>query len=110
MFILTRRTSLHQKLAAMLVVTSSLAESTKDGDPIELNGAFHIICAILKLVAASLAEAKLGALFLNMQETKALQLILAELGQHNNCWNCQQHNQMAKIMSNGDEILLVVRW
>jgi hypothetical protein len=50
-----------------------------NGDPIKLNGAIHITCAILKLVAASAAEAKLGALFLNVQEAKVLQLILVEL-------------------------------
>jgi hypothetical protein len=36
-----------------------------NGDPIKLNRAIHIACTILKLVAASAAEAKLGALFLN---------------------------------------------
>ncbi len=39
-----------------------------NGDPIKLNGAIHITCAILKHVAASTAEAELGALCLNMQE------------------------------------------
>jgi hypothetical protein len=34
-----------------------------DGDPIRLNGAIHITCTILKLVAALVAEAELGALF-----------------------------------------------
>jgi hypothetical protein len=43
-----------------------------NGDPIKLNGAIHITCTILKLVAASTAEAKLGALFLNPQEAKVL--------------------------------------
>jgi hypothetical protein len=43
-----------------------------DGDPIKLNGAIHITCAILKLVAVSAAEADLGALFLNAQEAKIL--------------------------------------
>jgi hypothetical protein len=52
----------------------------QDGDPIKLNGAIHITCNILKLVAASAAEAELGALFLNAQEAKVLQLILTELG------------------------------
>ncbi len=51
-----------------------------DGDPIKLNEAIHITCTILKLVAASTAEAELGALFLNAQEAKVLRLILAELG------------------------------
>jgi hypothetical protein len=50
------------------------------GDPIKLNGAIHVSCTILKLVAASAAEAKLGALFLNAQEAKVFRLILAELG------------------------------
>jgi hypothetical protein len=51
-----------------------------DGDPLKLNGAIHITCTILKLVAASTTEAELGALFLNAQEAKVLQLILLELG------------------------------
>ena len=33
---------------------------------IKLNGNIHITCAILKLVAASVSEAELGALFLNV--------------------------------------------
>jgi hypothetical protein len=50
-----------------------------DGDPIKLSRAIHITCAILKFVAASAEEAELGALFLNAQEAKVLQLILTEL-------------------------------
>jgi hypothetical protein len=42
--------------------------SPKDGDPIKLNGAFFTLCAIVKFVVASAAEAKLGALFLNCKE------------------------------------------
>jgi hypothetical protein len=38
------------------------------GNPIKLNGAFFTLCAILCFVAASAAEAKLGALFLNCKE------------------------------------------
>ncbi len=49
------------------------------GDPIKLNGAIHITCTILKLIVASAAEAELGALFLNAQEAKVLQLTLLEL-------------------------------
>ncbi len=49
-------------------------------DPIKLNGAIHVTCTILKLVAASAAEAELGALFLNAQEAKVFRLVLAELG------------------------------
>jgi hypothetical protein len=51
-----------------------------NGDPIKLNGAIHITCTILKLVAASAAKAELGALFLNAQEAKILRLTLDELG------------------------------
>jgi hypothetical protein len=50
-----------------------------DGDPIKLNGTIHITCTILKLVAALATEAELGALFLNAQEAKVLQLALLEL-------------------------------
>jgi hypothetical protein len=56
-----------------------LGSVPQDGDPIKLNGSIHITWAILKLVAASAAEAELGALFLNTQEAKVLWLILAEL-------------------------------
>jgi hypothetical protein len=38
------------------------------------------MCTILKLFAALAAEAELGALFLNAQEAKIMQLILTELG------------------------------
>jgi hypothetical protein len=57
-----------------------LGSLPRDGDPIKLNEAIHVSCTILKLVAASTAEAKLGALFLNAQEAKVFRLILAKLG------------------------------
>jgi hypothetical protein len=47
-----------------------LGSLPRNGDPIKLNGAIHISCTILKLVAASAAEAKSGSLFLNAQEAK----------------------------------------
>jgi hypothetical protein len=90
-----------------------------NGDPIKLNGSIHITCTILKLVAASAAEAELGALFLNTQEAKFLPLILAELGHplpptpihidNTTTVGIVNNNQMTKITSNGDEILLVIR-
>jgi hypothetical protein len=52
----------------------------KDGDPIRLNGAFFTLCAILCFVAASAAEAKLGALFLNCKEGMIFCMTLEELG------------------------------
>jgi hypothetical protein len=57
-----------------------LGSIPQDGDPNKLNGAIHNTCAILKLVATSVAEAELDALFLDVQKAKVLQLILAELG------------------------------
>jgi hypothetical protein len=45
-----------------------------------MNWAVHVTCTILKLVAASAAEAELGALFLNAQEAKVIRLVLEELG------------------------------
>jgi hypothetical protein len=47
-----------------------LGSLPRNGDPIKLNGAIHVTCTILKLVAASAAEAELGALVLNAQEAK----------------------------------------
>ena len=57
-----------------------LGSLPRDGDPIKLNGAIHVTCTILKLVAASAAEAKMGALVLNAQEAKVFRLVLAKLG------------------------------
>jgi hypothetical protein len=53
----------------------------QDSEPIIINGTIHITCAILKLVAASAAEAELGTLiFFNAQEVKVIRLVLKELG------------------------------
>ena len=56
-----------------------LGNVPKDDKPIKLKGAIYILCTILKLVAASAAEAELGALFLNAQEAKIMCLTLKEL-------------------------------
>ena len=57
-----------------------LGDIPQDDKPIKLNGAIYVLCTILKLVAASAAEAELGALFLNAQEAKIMRLTLKELG------------------------------
>jgi hypothetical protein len=57
-----------------------LSSTPCDGSSIQINGAVHVTCTILKLVAASVAEAELGALFLNAQEAKAIRFVLEELG------------------------------
>ena len=54
--------------------------SPNDGDPIKLNGAFFTLCAILRFVVASAAEAELGALFLNCKEGMIFCMTLEELG------------------------------
>ena len=51
-----------------------------NGQPITLNRPIHGLCTILKHVASSVAEAELGALFLNAKEAKIMLLSLAELG------------------------------
>ena len=56
-----------------------LGSIPKDGYPIFLNSALITNSTILKLVAASAAEAELGALFLNAMEV-IFQLTLHELG------------------------------
>jgi hypothetical protein len=57
-----------------------LGSTLRDGSPIQINCAVHVTCTNLKLVAASAAEAELGALFLNAQEAKVIRLVLKELG------------------------------
>jgi hypothetical protein len=65
---------------AVMPVATSSCSTPRDGSPIQNNDAVRITCTILKLVAASMAEAELGTLFLNAQEAKVIQLILEELG------------------------------
>ena len=57
-----------------------LGSIPKDGCPIKLNGAILTQSTILKCVAASAAEAELGALFLNAMDSKIMWLTLRELG------------------------------
>eukprot|EP00804_Cyclotella_cryptica_P011478 CCRYP_016405-RA/>CCRYP_016405-RA protein AED:0.32 eAED:0.32 QI:0/0/0/1/0/0/3/0/516 len=57
-----------------------LGWAPRDHLPIKLNGAIHVISIILKYVAASAAEAELGALFVNAKEGRIIRLILHELG------------------------------
>jgi hypothetical protein len=52
----------------------------RDNEPIRLNGAIFTLCCILKFVAASAAEAELGALFMCAKEGRIYRLTLQELG------------------------------
>jgi hypothetical protein len=63
--------------AAGYFFLGSIPETNK---PIKINGAIQVLCTVLKFVAASAAEAKLGALFLNAKEAKILRITLEELG------------------------------
>lgn len=57
-----------------------LASLPKPSQPIPLNGSIHTLCSILKHVAASAAEAELGALFTNARQGKIMRLALEEMG------------------------------
>ena len=56
-----------------------LDNNIKSVKPIVLNGAIHTLCKIIGF-SASTAEAELGSLFLNTQETVKLCIALQELG------------------------------
>jgi hypothetical protein len=88
-----------------------------NGDPIKLNGAVHITCTILKLVAASAAEAELGALFLNAQEAKITPHHVRRIGPSSAAYSCthrhhhhrrhrQQHHQTPMLPCHGDALFL----
>ena len=55
-----------------------LGNQIKEGKPIFLNGAIHTLCKVIS-VADSAAEAELGNIFLNAQETVKLRISLQEL-------------------------------
>ena len=57
-----------------------LGSIPRNVENIKLNGNIAITCTILKLVAASAAEAALGALLINTQEAIIIRLMLYELG------------------------------
>jgi hypothetical protein len=92
--------------------------TAKDGDRIKLNGALFTLCAIIRFVVASAAEAKLGALFLNCKEGMIFHLTLEELGHpqpktqvHCNKASAMDNKQCCQkilLASNGTEIFLSV--
>jgi hypothetical protein len=61
-----------------------MGSTPTDGNPIKLSGAFFTLCAILRFIVASAAEAKLGALFLNCKEGMIFRMTLKEMG-HPQC-------------------------
>jgi hypothetical protein len=51
----------------------------REGEPIRLNGAFHVSTTILRFVVASAAKAELGALYHNCQTGIIFRLTLSEM-------------------------------
>ena len=78
-----------------------LGKETEPGKPIYLNGAIHTLCAILKHVVASAAEAELGALFINAKEGKVLRLTLEEMGHTQPPTPIHTDNTTASGIANG---------
>jgi hypothetical protein len=52
----------------------------KNGEPIQLNGKFHVSLTIMRFVVASAAEAELGALYDNCQTGMIFRLTLNKMG------------------------------
>ena len=57
-----------------------MGDKQQDNEPLCLNGAIVVTVSILKLVAASAAEAELGGLFHNGRTATELRLTLNEMG------------------------------
>jgi hypothetical protein len=76
-----------------------LGSLPRNGDLIKLNGTTPVQCTILKLVAASAAEAKLGALFLNAQDTKVFDYSLPNLAIHNRPPQYTSTTQQQSVLS-----------
>ena len=57
-----------------------LGDALTPGKPIKLNRAVHVLCVILKHVAASAAEAELSSLFLNNKKVIPIRKALDNMG------------------------------
>ena len=71
-----------------------------DGTPIKMNGNIFVNCGTLKFIVASVAEAELGALFVNMKEAKIIRLILAKIGHPQPKTSIHVDNSMALGITN----------
>jgi hypothetical protein len=76
----THRVYWKQKLKVVLAAIIFIEWVSQDGEPLKLNGAFHINLSILQFVAASAAKADLGALFHKCQTGIIFWIILEDLG------------------------------
>jgi hypothetical protein len=73
----------------------------RDNQPIQLNGAFFTLYAILRFVAASAAEAELGAPFMCVKEGRIHRLTLQELGRPQPATPIHCDNATAVGIANG---------
>jgi hypothetical protein len=95
---------------AMPLAISSLVAYPLTATQSNLNGAIHITCIILKLDAASAAEAELGALFLNAQESKVFCLSLDKLGHSQPPTPIHINNTTTVVMINNTINNVPVQW
>jgi hypothetical protein len=75
---------------------------SKDGIPIRLSMAFLTLCAILRVVVLSVAEAKLGALFLNCKEEMIFCLTFKKFGHLQPKTHIHCKNAMAVCIANNN--------
>jgi hypothetical protein len=74
--------------------------TANEGDPIQLNGGFFTLCAILHFAVVSATEAKLGALFFNCKEGMIFWMTLEELGHRQPKTQVHSNNATAVGISN----------
>ena len=97
-----------------------LGSLPQDGDPIKLNGAILALATILKCVAASAAEAELGAIIFECTGGEDPSPDSRRIGppatadsdshrQLDGGRHRQQHNQTTALSCNGNEIFLAAR-
>ncbi len=70
----------------------------QDKQPIKLNGSIPVLTSLQQCVAASDAEAELGAHFVNAKEGKIIHLILEEMG-HSPPFHCD-YSTVTVIINN----------
>lgn len=75
--------------------------NARRGDGSRLGSTFFCNCAILKFVATSVAEAELGALFLNIKEGRVFRLTLEEFGHSQLPTPIHTDNEMVVGIING---------
>jgi hypothetical protein len=57
-----------------------LGSMSRDSEPIQLNSNIAVTCEILKVIPASMAEAKLGTLLVNRKEPRIIRPVEVNIG------------------------------